>query len=495
MKKSGPAQRLWAGYVMNNRIQSVFDSVECMLYYPRSGRPTGPGVTCYCSTFGRYSGMEMEIKPFRAYRYNKAVVGDVGACVAPPYDVISDQQQQQLYQSSDYNIVRIIRPKARPGDNDKNNVYTRAAGYFNDWIKQGALKLDADEAVYAYVQDFELAGAWFQRFSCITLGRLEPFGKTVRAHENTMLGPREDRLELKKATAADFGLVFLLYEDPSHVADNIVEKTISNEPLVDFTDEQNVRHRLFPITTPEEISSVVDMMKDKACIVADGHHRYETGLAYLELTGNPSAKYQMMAFANTCHEGLIVLATHRFVSGLENFSFRDLLTKLKQNFEVVRFGFDSPDSARGARHQMLAKMKADHAGDHNTFGVYGGNGAFYVARLKDISLMDKAAPSMSKAWRKLDVTVLSKLVLDEILGIDDEKLAQGTNVRYVKDSGNKSKELVRQIDAGQGQVVFFMNPPKIEHIEAVADAGERMPQKSTYFYPKVFTGLTIYKLE
>ncbi len=437
----------------------------------------------------------MEIKPFRACRFNKAVVGNVGACIAPPYDVISEKQQQQLYRSSDYNIVRIIKPKARPSNGDEDNVYTRAAAYFNDWIERGALKLDSDEAVYAYVQDFELAGAWFQRFSCIALGKLEPFGKTVRAHENTMLGPRKDRLELKKATAADFGLVFLLYEDPSHVADNIIADTISDEPLIDFTDEQNVRHRLFSVTNQQEISAVVDMMKDKTCIIADGHHRYETGLAYLELTGRPSAQYQMMAFANTCHEGLIVLATHRFVSGMEDFSFGDLLKKLEKNFEVVRFGFDSPESARQARHRMLARMKADHAGDRNTFGIYGGDGAFYITRLKDISQMDKAAPSMSRAWRKLDVTVLSKLVLDEILGIDDEKLARGTNVRYIKDSGNKAKELVRQIDAGDGQAVFFMNPPKIEQIEAVADAGERMPQKSTYFYPKVFTGLTIYKLE
>jgi uncharacterized protein (DUF1015 family) len=437
----------------------------------------------------------MDIKPFKAYRFNEAVVGDVGACIAPPYDVISEQQQQQLYESSSYNIVRIIRSKAQPGNNNRNNVYTRAEGYFNDWIEQGALKPDSEEAIYAYVQDFELAGAWFQRFSCVALGKLEPFGKTVRAHENTMLGPRKDRLELKKATAADFGLVFLIYEDNEHTADGIVEKSIDDEPLVDFTDEQNVRHRLFAITNRQGISAIVDMMKDKSCIIADGHHRYETGLAYEELTQNSVAKYQMMAFANTCHEGLIVLATHRFVIGLEQFSFGDLITKLQRNFEVVRFSFDSPDSAREARHKMFAEMKADHAKDLNIFGIYGGDDAFYTARLKDIALMDKAAPTMSRAWRKLDVAVLSKLVLDEILGIDDEKLAQGTNVRYIKDSGNKSKELVRKIDAGEGQVVFFMNPPKIEHIEAVADAGERMPQKSTYFYPKVFTGLTIYKLE
>jgi uncharacterized protein (DUF1015 family) len=437
----------------------------------------------------------MDIKPFKAYRFNQAIVGDVGACIAPPYDVISEQQQQQLYNSSNYNIVRIIRPKTQPGNNDKNNVYTRTAEYLADWIKQGALKPDSDEAIYAYVQDFELAGAWFQRFSFVALGKLEPFGKNIRAHENTMIGPRKDRLELKKATAADFGLVFLIYEDPKHIADDIIEKSINDESLIDFTDEQNVRHRLFPITNRQEIFAIADMMKDKSCIIADGHHRYETGLAYFEQTKNPFAEYQMMAFANTCHEGLIVLATHRFITGLEKFSFEDFIKKLEKNFEVVRFGFDSPDSARTARHKMFAEMKADHARDRNTFGIYGGDSAFYTARLKDLSLMDKATPTKSRAWRKLDVTVLSKLVLDEILGIDDDKLAQGTNVRYVKDSGNKSKELVREIDAGEGQVVFFMNPPKIEHIEAIADAGERMPQKSTYFYPKVFTGLTIYKLD
>jgi uncharacterized protein (DUF1015 family) len=252
---------------------------------------------------------------------------------------------------------------------------------------------------------------------------------------------------------------------------------------------------LFGIDNGSDISAVIEMMKDKTCIIADGHHRYETGLAYAEQSENPAAKYQMLAFANTCHKGLIVLATHRFVTGLDKFSLEEFLNKLKENFEVTRIGFDNPESGRKARHEMLVKMKAGHAKDNNTFGIYGGDGAFYVAKLKDISLMDKAAAKMSRAWRKLDVTVLSKLVLDEILGINDEKLAQGGNVEYIKDSGNKAKELVRRIDAGDGQVVFFMNPPKIEHIKAVADEGERMPQKSTYFYPKIFTGLTIYKLQ
>lgn len=436
----------------------------------------------------------MDIKPFRAYRYDKAVVGDVGSCISPPYDVIDDVQQEQLYKANDCNIVRIIKPQTA-GAADKNNSYSVAAESLEQWIKKGVLKPDSEESVYAYVQDFELAGAWFRRLGFISLGKLEPFGKTVRAHENTMLGPRKDRLELKKATAADFGLVFMLYDDPKHIADEIIEKTIDDEPLIDYTDVQNVRHQLFAVSSRNDISAIVDMMKDKSCIIADGHHRYETGLAYAELTGEPEAQYQMMAFANTCHDGLIILATHRVVTCLENFSFADLLKRLENDFEVEKLPFDSEQTAREARHQMFAKMKAGHSKDINTFGIYGGDGCFYVATLKDLSVMDTSASQMSKAWRKLDVAVLSKLVLDEILGIDDDKLAEGANVQYVKDSGNKSKELVRQIDANLSQAVFFMNPPKIEHIRAVADAGERMPQKSTYFYPKVFTGLTINKLK
>ncbi|MBN1796159.1 MAG: DUF1015 domain-containing protein [Sedimentisphaerales bacterium] len=433
----------------------------------------------------------MVIRPFKAYRYNKDIVKDIGGCIAPPYDVIDDSLREQLAQQSNFNIVRLIRPQA---EGNNQNPYEVAAGLLGEWLKKGVLKQDQSEAIYAYVQDFEIAGAWFHRLSFIALGKLEPFGDTVRAHENTLDGPKKDRLELKKATEADLGLVYLIYEDEENIADDILEEAVNGEALIDFTDFLSVRHRLFAVTDKQSLKNIIDMMSDKICIVADGHHRYETGLKYAELSGNPAAQYQMMAFSNTRHDGLIVLATHRMISNLTGFDFKELIEKLGENFDVQKIPVGSGVSVKQARHKMLARMKEGHAKDENIFGIYGGNGAFYVATLRNQSAMNEKAPQMSKPWRKLDVAVLSRLVLDCLLGIDKDKLAKGNYVVYVKDSGGKSKELVKMIDDGKGQVVFFMNPPRIKQIQDVAAAGERMPQKSTYFYPKVFTGLTINKL-
>jgi uncharacterized protein (DUF1015 family) len=436
----------------------------------------------------------MQIKPFKAFRFDKAVVGDVGSCIAPPYDVISDEQQEQLYKKSEYNIVRIIRGKTWTSDNGEDNQYTRAAGYLNNWIKQGVLKQDNSESIYAYVQDFELAGAQLQRLSFIALARLEELGEIVRPHEQTFNKPMLDRLNLKKATTADLGLVFMLYEDEQEVADKIIEQASKNEPLIDFTDEQDVRHRLFAITAEEDIEQITKMMNDKNCVIADGHHRYTTGLTYSKENNNPAARYQMLAFANISHKGLIVLATHRLAGNLENFSFEKLITGLKNDFELTEFKFDSPESKTDARQKMLELMKAEHDNDKNAFGIYGANNSFYVAVLRDKRSMDMVAPDMSSTWRTLDVSVLQKLVLEKLLGIDEEKLAKGENLRYVKDTPHAIDESISQVDCGNKQVAFFMNPIKMQQLKLVTDAGERMPQKSTYFYPKVFTGLTIQKL-
>ncbi|NQT00812.1 MAG: DUF1015 domain-containing protein [Planctomycetes bacterium] len=436
----------------------------------------------------------MQIKPFKAFRFDKAVVGDVGCCIAPPYDVISDAQQEQLYNRSEHNIVRIIKGKTNTSDNGDKNQYTRAAGYLNNWINQGALKEDTTETIYAYVQDFKLEGIQFQRLSFIATARLEEFGEVVRPHEQVLKKPMLDRLSLKKATTAGFGLVFMLYEDEQEIADKIIEQTATTEPLIDFVDEQNARHRLFAITAEENIQQIVKMMNDKSCVIADGHHRYTTGLAYSKESDHPAAKYQMLAFANISHKGLIVLATHRLAGNLENFSFEKLITELKENFELTELKFDSPESKMNAMQKMLEQMKAGHDNDKNAFGIYGSNNAFYVAVLRDKQAMDPVVPDMSSAWRHLDVSILHKLILEKILGIDEERLAKGENLQYVKDTPNAIGESISQVDAGNKQAAFFMNPVKMQQLKLVTDAGERMPQKSTYFYPKIFTGLTIQKL-
>ncbi|MHC4537934.1 MAG: DUF1015 domain-containing protein [Planctomycetota bacterium] len=436
----------------------------------------------------------MQIKPFKAFRFDKTVVGDVGNCTAPPYDVINDVQQEQLYNRNEHNIVRIIKGKTNASDNGDNNQYTRAAGYLNDWINQGALKEDSAETIYAYVQDFELGGIQFQRLAFIALAKLEEFGEVVRPHEQILNKPMLDRLSLKKATTADFGLVFMLYEDKQEIADKIIEQTATTEPLIEFVDEQNVRHRLFAITAEEDIQQMAKMMNDKSCVIADGHHRYTTGLAYSKESDHPAAKYQMLAFANISHKGLIVLATHRLAGNLENFSFEKLITELKEDFELTELKFDSPESKMDARQKMLEQMKAGHDEDKNAFGIYGSNNAFYVAVLRDKQAMDPIVPDMSPAWRHLDVSILHKLILEKILGIDEEKLAKGENLQYVKDTLNAIDESISQVDSGHKQAAFFMNPVKMQQLKLVTEAGERMPQKSTYFYPKIFTGLAIQKL-
>ncbi len=435
----------------------------------------------------------MKIKAFKAFRFNTAVVGDAGSCVAAPYDIISPDQQQQLYEKSEYNIVRVIKGKTANSDNDADNQYTRAADFLNSWIEKQVLKQDAAATIYAYVQDFQALDTHFQRFSFIALGRLEEFGKIVRPHEQTLSGPKIDRLNLKRATAADFGLVFMLYDDKQAVADKLIEKAAKQPALVDFTDAQGVGHRLFAITADDETAAITEMMRDKSCVIADGHHRYETALNYFKQTRNPAAAWKMLALTNMNHEGLIVLATHRLLANLENFSAEKLLTDLKENFEITELAFDSPQQKAEAKQKTLAQMKAQCSLDKNAFGIYAGNKAFYVAVLKNTQAMDSAAPGTSAAWRSLDVAVLHKLILEKLLGLDEKKLTAGGNLQYVKDTPGAIDDSIAKVDAGQVQAAVFTNPPKVAQIQMTAEAGEKMPQKSTYFYPKVYTGLTIYK--
>ncbi|MFA5239228.1 MAG: DUF1015 domain-containing protein [Phycisphaerae bacterium] len=439
----------------------------------------------------------MEVKPFKAVRFNAEAVGDAGNCISPPYDVISPSQQQELYEKSEYNIVRIIKGQIRPSDNAEDNQYTRAAGYLNSWIEKGVLKQDSAEAIYAYVQDFQVAGVDFHRYSFIALARLVELGSKggVLPHEQTLKAPREDRLNLKRATASDFGLPFMLYEDEKKIADEIIEKAAAGKPLIDFSDEQDVRHRLFAVTGKKEIDAIAGMMSNKSCIIADGHHRYETALAYSKESANPEAAYRMMAFANARSEGLVILATHRLVGNIEDFDSAKLITRLKEDFEVTEYKIGRRiDDKEDTKQKMLAQMKAEYGRDEIAFGIYSGGDAFYTAVLKNKQAMESVSPNMSGYWRSLDVSVLHKLILEKLLGVDEKQLVAGSRLEYIKDNDNAIDESIAKVDSGQKQAAFFTNPVKMQQIENVVAAGEKMPQKSTYFYPKVYTGLTINKL-
>ncbi len=228
------------------------------------------------------------------------------------------------------------------------------------------------------------AGVIFQRLGFIALSRLEEFGPQgrVRPHEYTLDKPKIDRLNLKRATLAEFGLVFMLYSDERKIADRIIENAARQKPLVDFFDEQNVRHRLFAVTAKSDIKAISKMMLDKSCIIADGHHRYEAALSYYRETGNPAAQYQMTAFVNTQREGLVILATHRLVGNLEKFDFKKLLGKLMQKFEITEYRFDSPQTGTQAGRKMLAQMNDEQDRGRNAFGIFAGGRQLLCSGIK-----------------------------------------------------------------------------------------------------------------
>ncbi|MGE4284992.1 MAG: DUF1015 domain-containing protein [Phycisphaerae bacterium] len=435
----------------------------------------------------------MEIKAFKAYRFNSDVVGNSGDCIAPPYDVIGGPLQQALYAKNDYNIVRIIKGIKNDDDTETANVYTRAAQYLAQWIDSGALSQDTADNIYAYVQKFSAAGERFTRSGFIALGKLAEFGEGVQPHEKTLDGPKADRLNLTKATDAQFGQIFMLYNDPQKVADAIIEKATEGEALVSFVDEEGVLHELYAISDSADISAISAMMADKAPVIADGHHRYETALNYRRLTGKPAADYQMMTFVNMHNEGLVVLPTHRLAGNIAGFDMGLLITALGEKFEVKEYRIGS-DGKKAAQQAMFAELLADYKAGKNAFGVYGNDGSFYKAVLKSPVFIQQAAPRLSAASQRLDVVVLHKLILEDILGIGEEQLASESNLEYIKDIGDAIEESVARVDSGEKQVVFFMNPTPVAQVEEVAEAGEKMPQKSTFFYPKIYTGLTINKL-
>ena len=432
----------------------------------------------------------MEIKAFKAYRFNSDVVGDNGKCIAPPYDVINGAGQENLYKQNQYNIVRIIKGKTEPGDDEKQNQYSRAADYLNDWIKKGVLKPEDKPAIYAYVQDFEIAGANYRRSGFVAVGKLAELGTGVKPHEKTLDGPKADRLKLTQATAAQFGQIFMLYEDPEKTADKIIEKnTAAKEAVIDFTDEDKVRHQLFVIDDADEVAAIVQMMKDKETLIADGHHRYETALNYRRLANNPNADWQMMTFINMRNEGLVVLPTHRLVGNLKSYDTDELIKKSQENFKVTQFEYK--ESKNKAQSLMQKRLDKAFEQGENAFGIYDGK-SFYFISLKNKDALNSLP--ISDASKSLDAVVLHKLILEDLLGIGDAQLAGEANIEYIKDIGEAVDEAMAKVDSGEKQILFFMNPTRVEQVRAVAAANEKMPQKSTFFYPKIFSGLTINKL-
>jgi uncharacterized protein (DUF1015 family) len=440
------------------------------------------------------------IEPFRALRYDPNRVS-IPQVVTQPYDKITPEMQDGYYAASPHNLVRVILGKEHASDHTGDNRYSRAAQSFRDWRQQGIFVQDAQPSLYLYVQRFTVPGgtAELERRGIIALGRIEDYSAgVIFRHEQTLAKPKADRLELLRATRAHFGQLFMLYSDPASEIDGLLTPTgkpALEAPDLETTDEYGVSHRVWKISDPALVKLVQSKMKDKKLVIADGHHRYETALNYrneqLGAAGNPGqsghtapAPYElvMMTLVNMDSPGMVILPTHRVVHGLPSFSAEGFREGASPYFSVDEVDA-SVDAAR-------AKVILREAGRMGT--------ALLAVTADRVFLLDRAKlvpPEIFAGWslsqQALDVVQLHKCLLERVLGISEEAIREQKNVRYIRDIG----EAMTQVRDGAADVAFLMNPARMTQVRDIAFAGEVMPQKSTDFYPKLLTGLTIYALE
>jgi uncharacterized protein (DUF1015 family) len=433
-----------------------------------------------------------DIRAFRALRYNLQQV-TATRVVTQPYDKISATMQERYYSASPYNLVRIILGRSEPTDNTLKNVYTRAADFSRQWRAEGILQPDATPSIYSYSQTFTSPfGGTFERKGFIALGRVEDYSaKVVYRHEQTLAKPKADRLELLRATRAHYEQLFLLYEDSGEI-DSLL--ATSQKPAIDVVDEYGGNHRVWQVSDPALVASVQKAMSDKKLVIADGHHRYETALNFRnecrESTkhNNPDAPYEfvMMTFVNMNDPGLLVLPTHRVVHSLSSFSVETFLKAARELFEVT--DVEASIDAAAATELLHEKGRAGTA-----LLAASGSGAVVLHSPKPS--LERYMAGLSPRQQSLDVVVLHKCLLEGVLQLSEESIRNQQNLSYVREA---SEALAATRGHGQGKkadIVFLMNPCPVQKVRDVAFAGEVMPQKSTDFYPKLLSGLTVYALE
>jgi uncharacterized protein (DUF1015 family) len=433
------------------------------------------------------------ISPFRAWRYAAERV-PIQQVVTQPYDKITPSMQEGYYQACPYNLVRIILGKRLDGDTASENVYTRAAASFREWRQSGVLRQDLEPALYRYTQTFKVPGsqAIAERCGFIGLGRIEEYSAgVVHRHEQTLAKPKADRLDLLRHTRAHFGQIFMLYGTSGRV-DRVMRSGATRPPDVEVHDEYEVIHRIWRISDPAIVLSVQSLMRDQKLIIADGHHRYETALAYRNERnqrehGGAGAElaphdWVMMTFVDMDSPGLVILATHRVVFGLPDSCLAEFPAQAKRFFNI-----EDVDPAIEAARANTILRQAGHAGP--ALLAVAANRAFLLHTPTAIGT--SFFGNLSLRQQTLDVVQLHKCLLEGSLHISEESIRNQENVRYFRDAG----EALAEVRSGQAQIAFLMNPVRIEQMRDIAFAGEVLPQKSTDFYPKLLSGLTIYGLE
>jgi len=436
------------------------------------------------------------IEPFRAWRYNPSRV-DLSQVVTQPYDKITPEMQSRYYDASPHNLVRIILGKPQPTDHSEENIYTRAAASFQDWRRQGILRQDREQSLYQYIQRFQPPGGGpeLERRGFIALGKIEDYSAgIVHRHEQTLAKPKADRLQLLRATRAHFGQLFMLYSDAAGEIDTALSSASPDmEICIDIRDEYEVLHQVRRVSDPGLIEVVRSKMRDQKLIIADGHHRYETALNYRNgrramagaiAPSSELAAYDlvMMTFINMESPGLVVLPTHRVVHGLESFSPDALRDRARSYFSV-----EEVDPSIDAPRAVGILREAGHAGTA-LLGVTA-NRAFLFDTPR--ALASSLLQGLSLRQQSLDVVQLHKCLLEGVLGISEDAIRDQKNISYVRGAA----EALAKVRDGSANVAFLMNPARMRQVRDIAFAGEVLPQKSTDFYPKLLSGLTIYALE
>ncbi|MFA5094188.1 MAG: DUF1015 domain-containing protein [Candidatus Omnitrophota bacterium] len=425
------------------------------------------------------------IKPFKGYRYNPKAAGKLSRLITPPYDVISREQQEGYYRSSPYNFIRLDLGKVFAGDNRRDNRYTRSGRVLEEWLAKGILEKESEDSVYVYSQQYRIGGKVKDRMGFISLARLEEDRtKGFLPHEKTFKGPKADRLELMKETRANLSPVFSIVFDEDRKILNILRKAAcSSRPVIDTVFE-GTRNRIWRITDQRTIKTLSGLMSRKKALIADGHHRYEVALEYRRFrqaaarkAGPAACDYLMMYFAPSDPGGLSILPTHRMVEGLAASAVLKNLEKVSGYFDIIRVN---------GRKQMESLIGS---GGRHIIGAYLGGKNYLCLKLKRSDASGLIDSGNSSYWRNLDVVILHHLVFEKALGLKGKKAEEA--ITFTRDP----ETAFRWAASKAKRAAFFLKPPELKDIYNIVRCRERMPHKTTYFYPKPPSGLLINRFE
>jgi len=442
----------------------------------------------------------VSIRPFKGILYNQDKIDNLSNVTTPPYDVISPTEQDSLYSLSNFNIIRIILGKEKSGDDQSNNKYKRAAKTFEEWLDTGILEQDSDPAIYVYQQEYNLkSGDKTKRLGFISLVKLESLESSrIRPHEKTLTKPKQDRFNLLCATNASFSQIFCLYSDPNKEMGPILSDITKAKPELEFHDNDGLFNLVWKVTDTEIISKIAYIMKDKTLYIADGHHRYETALKYKQkmknTVSNPNDdylyNYAMMMHVDMDSQDLTVLPIHRVLMNLDEDSVTRLIANLRPYFDIEVFEFDTTNEP-SVRDKFFDKLKSFGENKH-LFGMYSGDSSYYLLTLKNEEILDQVLQNDSaRKWKKLDVAILHSLIIDYLLHVKSTDSGIQSHIEHIKNED----EAIEMVNSGSFQLAFFLNPTKVSQVKEISSQGQILPQKSTFFYPKLLTGLVIFKLD